>query len=75
MTKLDIVKADIAFHEKLFFGALAVLVALVGWLASHYQEAAIWLMLLAVIAIFSATGFVVVHYRKIKRLIRQLGDL
>jgi hypothetical protein len=34
MSKLDAIKARIAFHEKFFFAAMATVLALVGWTVS-----------------------------------------
>jgi hypothetical protein len=33
MPKIERIKAEISFHEKMFFAALAVVIALVGWAA------------------------------------------
>jgi len=38
MSEADSIKANIAFHEKMFFAAIAILVALVGWMASNYTN-------------------------------------
>jgi len=35
MSKIERIKAEISFHEKMFFAALAVVMALVGWAAEH----------------------------------------
>jgi len=32
MSRLDKIKAEISFHEKMFFAALAVVIGLIGWL-------------------------------------------
>jgi hypothetical protein len=39
VSKLDVHKAKIALHEKLFFAALAVLVTLLGWAVSNSVSA------------------------------------
>ena len=36
MSESESIKANIAFHEKMFFAAIAVLITLVGWMASNY---------------------------------------
>ncbi len=36
MSKIERIKAEISFHEKMFFAALAVVMALAGWAAEHY---------------------------------------
>ncbi|MFT7389129.1 MAG: hypothetical protein ACI8VC_002394 [Candidatus Endobugula sp.] len=74
MPVLDKLKADIAFHEKLFFAALASIFALTGWMASHYTEGNNWLLLLAFVVTIFAGLFSVLQYRKIKQLIEELGE-
>ena len=34
--KVERIKAEISFHEKMFFAALVVVVAIVEWVAEHY---------------------------------------
>ena len=54
MPKIDRIKAEISFHEKMFLAALAVVMALVGWAAEHYLTTSFWILLLC------ASGFFVV---------------
>jgi len=44
MPKIDRIKAEISFHEKMFFAALAVVMALVGWAAEHYLTTSFWIL-------------------------------
>ena len=71
MPKIDRIKTEIAFHEKLFFGALAAILALIGWMASN----ALWLLLVALAGFFGACIFGVDQYRRIKRLLVELEDV
>jgi cell division protein FtsL len=41
MSKLDAIRARIAFHEKVFFAAMAAVLALVGWTVNSYLSATI----------------------------------
>lgn len=45
MSKLDVHKAKIALNEKLFFAALAIIVALLGWGVSNLVTAPAWMLL------------------------------
>jgi len=54
MPKIERIKAEISFHEKMFFAALAVVMALAGWAAEHYLTISFWILLLC------ASGFFVV---------------
>ena len=36
MSKLDRLKAEISFHEKMFFTAVAMILGLLGWAANNY---------------------------------------
>ena len=74
MPEIDKIKADIAFHEKLFFGALAIVFALTGWMTAHYIDSKLWLLLLAFVVTICAGVFSVIQYRKIKQLIEELGE-
>lgn len=73
MPKIDQLKADIAFHEKLFFAALASIFALTGWMTANYINTNPWLLLLAFVVTIFAGLFSVLQYRKIKQLIQELG--
>jgi hypothetical protein len=46
MSESESIKADIAFHEKMFFSAIAALMALIGWMASNYMTVSILIMML-----------------------------
>ena len=37
MPKIDKIKADISFHEKLFLGFMAALFAQIAWIAANYE--------------------------------------
>jgi uncharacterized MAPEG superfamily protein len=49
MSKIDRIKAEISFHEKMFFAALAVILALTGWAAENYLVASRKFILLFII--------------------------
>ncbi len=74
MSKLDRIKADISFHEKMFFAALAVIVGLIGWSASNFLNVPLFILLLALSGVMGAAIFGVFQYRFIKNLIRELED-
>ncbi len=72
MSKLDRLKAEIGFHEKMFFAALAGLLTLIGWLVSNYQTAPTLVVFVGVCGLISAGLFGISQYRHIKRLIKEL---
>jgi len=75
MSKLDKLKADISFHEKLFFSALAVLMGLTGWAASNFLSVPVFVMIFAFFGLLSSVIFAVFQYRFIKKLIKELEDV
>ncbi len=74
MSKLDKIKAEIAFHEKMFFAALAVVIGLIGWSASNFLNTTVFVLLLALLGMLASSIFGVFQYRLIKRLIEELED-
>ncbi len=57
MSKIERIKAEISFHEKMFFAALAVVMALVGWAAEHYLTISFWILLLCASGFFCSLAF------------------
>ena len=74
MSKSDKLKAEIAFHEKMFFAALAVIVALVAWAVENYQTISWWILATAVVGLFLSVGFGLWNYRQIRTLLEELDD-
>jgi len=72
MSESESIKADIAFHEKMFFAAIAVLVTLIGWISSNYAEAGTLHLSLASLTAGFTGVYVIFQYRLIKRLIKEL---
>ncbi len=72
MSKLDRIKTEIAFHEKMFFASMAAMLALIGWLTASYKTTAPWLLALAVLGLLGASLFGVDQYRRIKKLLVEL---
>lgn len=75
MSEAECIKANIAFHEKMFFAAIAVLMTLAGWLASNYTIASNLLLVSALVVSVFSGAFVIYQYRLIKRLIKELEDV
>ena len=74
MGELDKIKAEISFHEKMFFAALAVIIGLIGWAASNFLNVPSFILLLILVAVFASSVFGVFQYRFIKRLIKELEN-
>lgn len=51
MSESESIKADIAFHEKMFFAAIAILVTLIGWMASNYPSVGSLVLISALVGI------------------------
>ena len=75
MSNLDKIKAEISFHEKMFFAALAVIIGLIGWAASNFLNVPSFVLLLILVGVLASSVFGVFQYRFIKRLIRELEDV
>ncbi|TQV84245.1 hypothetical protein FKG94_06195 [Exilibacterium tricleocarpae] len=74
MSKSDRLKAEIAFHEKMFFAALAVFVALIAWAVENYQAVNGWILATAAAGSTLAIGFGLWNYRQIQALLKELSD-
>jgi hypothetical protein len=74
MGKLDRIKAEISFHEKMFFTAIAIMLGLLGWAANNYRSTDAVVLFLAMIGLVGAAGFGVWNYKKIKQLLEKLEN-
>ena len=75
MSEAESIKANIAFHEKMFFAAIAILVTLIGWMASNYTAVSSLLLTSALVVSQFSGAYVIYQYRLIKRLIKELKDV
>ncbi len=74
MSKVDRIKAEISFHEKMFFTAIAIMLGLLGWAANNYRATDAAVLFLAMIGLVGAVGFGVWNYKKIKQLLEKLEN-
>ncbi|MFT6903936.1 MAG: membrane protein insertase Oxa1/YidC/SpoIIIJ [Oleiphilaceae bacterium] len=74
MSKMDKIKAGIAFNEKLFFVNMTSLFALVAWTVTNYKNVDLWLLIITVTIIIIASIFTFSGYRRVKRLIEELAE-
>ncbi len=74
MPKVDRIKTEVGFHEKMFFGALVAILTLSGWIATHYQTTDIFVLVLAMLAFFGICVFGIDQYKRIKRLLVDLEE-
>ena len=72
MPKLERVKREIDFHEKMFLGAMAALLALVGWLGSNYSTLSTAFLVMSLLAATGIGGFGIYQYRRVKNLLEEL---
>jgi len=75
MSELDEKKLEIDFLQKQFFVALAVMFALLGWMATNYLGAESLIISLAFVAFIFSVGFTFTLHRKICLLIREVRKL
>jgi len=75
MSKSDKIKADIDFHKHLFLGTMGALLALVAWVATSYKTVDWPLLLLSLIISIGASIFAFFQYRRVKKLIEELGNV
>jgi Flp pilus assembly protein TadB len=74
MPKIDRIKAEISFHEKMFFAALAVILALIGWAVERYLVVSFWMLALAAVGLFFSLAFAFWSYKRMKRLLEDLEN-
>ena len=74
MAKIDRIKAEIAFHEKMFFAALAVILAVIGWAAERELVISFWMLSLTGVGFFCSLGFAFWSYKRMKRLLEDLEN-
>ena len=75
MSELDVLKEKIAYLKVLFGIFVVTEISLVGWLASNFTEATIWMRSAS---IFVTIGFLVIIFilhRRIEMLIERLRDV
>ncbi|MCO6434091.1 hypothetical protein [Nitrosomonas nitrosa] len=75
MSKLDKKKAELSFWEKVFFALFAAIFGVAGWFSSNYKDADVALLIATSLVFVFAILFLVVVYRKIKRIINEIGEL
>lgn len=74
MSHTERLKAEIAFHEKMFFTSIAVIVATIGWTTEKASAISENMHLSALITIMLVTGFSIWNYRKIRTLLKELEN-
>ena len=75
MSKLDKKKAQLSFWEKIFFASFAAVFGLAGWFSSNYKEADVAFLLASSVAFGFAVLFVIVAFRKVQKVINEIGEL
>ena len=75
MSELDLLKEKIAYLKVLFGIAVVTAISLIGWMASNFTEATIWMQSASISAIMVLLVIIFGLHRRIERLIEQLRDL
>lgn len=72
MPKLDGLKEDLGYFKFCFGIVVATFIALVGWIATNYNKAELWLI---IVAFFTALLFAVLALflnRKMRKIIKEI---
>ncbi len=75
MSELDKKKAELSFWEKVFFALFATVLGVSGWFSSNYKDADVALLIATSLVFLFTVVFLIVVYRKIKRIIDEIGEL
>ena len=74
MSKSDRLKAEIAFHEKMFFASLALTLAIIGWTVEKADTTSNMMLIGAALCSALTSGFGIWNYRQIRSLLEELED-
>ncbi len=75
MGELDKKRVELGFWEKVFFAGLAAVFGLAGWFSANYLTAGLAFLIASSVAFTFTLLFVVVSYRKVQRIIKEIGEL
>ena len=75
MSELDKKKAELSFWEKIFFASFAAVFGLAGWFSANYKNTDMAFLFASSVAFVFAILFVIVAYRKVQKVINEIGDL
>ncbi len=72
MPKLDGLKEDLGYFKFCFGIVVATFMAFVGWVATNYNKAELWLIIAAVVtAIIFATLAIIIN-KKMRKIIKEI---
>ena len=74
MSKSDRLKAEIAFHEKMFFTSLALTLAVIGWTIEKADVTGDLMLIGAAMCSGLTSAFGIWNYRQIRTLLEKLED-
>ena len=74
MSKSDRSKAEIAFHEKMFFASLALTLAVIGWTIEKADVTGDLMLIGAAMCSSLTSAFGIWNYRQIRTLLEKLED-
>jgi len=74
MSTSDRLKAEIAFHEKMFFTSIAVIFAILGWTIEKARVINSILLIGVFLVTLFAIGFSVWNYKQISALLEELEN-
>ncbi|MCI4399884.1 MAG: hypothetical protein JHC37_04905 [Campylobacteraceae bacterium] len=75
MSKIDEIKEDIGWLKVIFGILTAVDISLLGWLAQNYENAKLFVLIVALVVIFICTIGIVYVNKKAYKKIKELGEL
>jgi hypothetical protein len=74
MSELDLLKEKIAYLKVLFGIFVVTAISLIGWMASNFVAATIWMQSASIFAMMVLLLVIFGLHRRIERLIEQLRD-
>ena len=75
MSELDMRKAELSFWEKLFFASFAAVFGLAGWFTANHEQAGVAFVIASSVAFACAAFMVIVSYRKVQTIIKEIGEI
>ena len=75
MGKIDEIKEDIGYSKALLLAFMTLMFSLISWLTLNYQNTSIAIQIAAFVTIIISGAMALYLHVKIKKHIKELGDL
>lgn len=74
MSKLEGLKEDLGYFKFCFGIAVATFLALIGWIATNYNIAELWLVIAAVLSAIVFALIAIVLNKKMRKIIKKIYE-